>query len=91
MVPHYVDPQDPIVTTLMGTYRELTGEAAAEPEVVGGGTYGRLMKRGVAFGALFAHTPDTMHQVDEFQPVDDLLLAMAIYGRSIEALANGDL
>ncbi|WP_282802394.1 dipeptidase PepV [Secundilactobacillus kimchicus] len=88
MVPHYVAPDDPIVTTLMATYRELTGEQAAEPEVVGGGTYGRLMKRGVAFGALFPHTEDTMHQVDEFQPVNDLLLAMAIYGRSIQALSN---
>ncbi|ANZ62244.1 dipeptidase PepV [Secundilactobacillus paracollinoides] len=88
MVPHYVSPDDPIVTTLMSTYQELTGDTAAEPEVVGGGTYGRLMKRGVAFGALFAHTPDTMHQVNEFQPVDDLLTAMAIYGRSIEALSN---
>lgn len=88
MVPHYVAPDDPIVTTLMGAYRELTGDTAAEPEVVGGGTYGRLMKRGVAFGALFPHTEDTMHQVDEFQPVDDLLMAMAIYGRSIQALTN---
>ncbi|KRK97729.1 dipeptidase PepV [Secundilactobacillus odoratitofui DSM 19909 = JCM 15043] len=89
MVPHYVDPKDPIVTTLMGAYHELTGDQAAQPEVVGGGTYGRLMKRGVAFGALFIdRTPDTMHQVDEFQPLSDLMLAMAIYGRSIEALAN---
>ncbi len=89
MVPHYVDPKDPIVTTLMDAYREMTGKKAAKPEVVGGGTYGRLMKRGVAFGALFMdHTPDTMHQVDEFQPISDLMMAMAIYGRSIEALAN---
>lgn len=89
MVPHYVDPKDPIVTTLMDAYREMTGKQAAEPEVVGGGTYGRLMKRGVAFGALFMdHTPDTMHQVNEFQPVSDLMMAMAIYGRAIEALAN---
>ncbi|MTV83043.1 dipeptidase PepV [Secundilactobacillus folii] len=89
MVPHYVDPKDPIVTTLMDAYKEISGKKDAQPEVVGGGTYGRLMKRGVAFGALFQdHTPDTMHQVDEFQPISDLMMAMAIYGRSIEALAN---
>lgn len=77
------------MTTLMGAYQEMTGNKTVQPEVVGGGTYGRLMKRGVAFGALFQdHTPDTMHQVDEFQPISDLMLAMAIYGRSIEALAN---
>lgn len=53
MVPHYVDPSDPIVATLMDVYRQQTGDMQAQPEVVGGGTYGRLMKRGVAFGALF--------------------------------------
>lgn len=87
MEPHYVDPEDPIVTTLMQAYRDQTGETGAEPEVVGGGTYGRLMDRGVAFGALFPHTEDTMHQANEFQPVDDLLMAMAIYMQSIHDLA----
>ncbi|HIW71010.1 MAG TPA: dipeptidase PepV [Candidatus Levilactobacillus faecigallinarum] len=88
MVPHYVDPSDPIVATLMDVYREQTGDTTAQPEVVGGGTYGRLMKRGVAFGALFAHTQDTMHQADEFQPEADLLKAMAIYGQAIDALTK---
>lgn len=87
MEPHYVDPKDPLVTTLMKAYREQTGETDAQPEVVGGGTYGRMMARGVAFGALFPHTQDTMHQANEFQPVDDLLSAMAIYMQSIYDLA----
>ncbi|KJW13555.1 dipeptidase PepV [Levilactobacillus spicheri] len=82
MVPHYVDPSDPIVATLMDVYRQQTGDLTAQPEVVGGGTYGRLMKRGVAFGALFPGTQDTMHQADEFQPEADLLKAMAIYGQA---------
>ena len=86
-VPHYVDPQDPIVQTLINVYREQTGIADAEPEVVGGGTYGRLMKRGVAFGALFPWTEDSMHQANEFQPVADLTKAMAIYGQAIHDLA----
>ena len=42
-------------------YQEQTGEPA-ESKVVGGGTYGRLMERGVAFGAMFPGVPDTMHQ-----------------------------
>lgn len=88
MTPHYVPTDDPIVTTLLAVYQEVTGETKPVPEVVGGGTYGRLMERGVAFGALFPHTKDTMHQVNEFQPVDDLMMAMAIYARSIQALTN---
>jgi len=46
------------------------------------------MKRGVAFGALFPGTQDTMHQADEFQPAADLLKAMAIYGQAIYELTK---
>ncbi|MCP9333055.1 dipeptidase PepV [Lentilactobacillus hilgardii] len=86
MVPHYVDPSDPIVKTLLRVYSQQTGDTDAKPEVVGGGTYARMMKRGVAFGALFPGTQDTMHQANEFQPINDLLKAMAIYGQSIYEL-----
>lgn len=86
--PHYVDPTDPIVTTLMNAYTEVTGDQNAKPEVVGGGTYGRLMKRGVAFGALMPNTPNTMHQANEFQPVDDLIMSMAIYMKGIHDLTT---
>ncbi|KRN59196.1 dipeptidase PepV [Limosilactobacillus secaliphilus] len=86
--PHYVDPSDPIVTTLLNAYKDVTGDTAAQPEVVGGGTYGRLMKRGVAFGALMPNTPNTMHQANEYQPVDDLISSMAIYMKAIYDLAG---
>lgn len=86
METHYVNPDDPIVSTLMHVYQEQTGDMDSKPEVVGGGTYARLMKRGVAFGALFPNTQDTMHQANEFQPIDDLIKAMAIYGQSIYEL-----
>lgn len=89
-VPHYVDPDDPIVKTLIQAYRDVTGDTDAKPEVVGGGTYGRLMKRGVAFGALMPTTPNTMHQANEYQPVDDLIKSMAIYMQGIHDLAVDD-
>ena len=84
-VPHYVSPSDPIVSTLLDVYRRQTGQDA-QPKVVGGGTYGRLMERGVAFGAMFPDTPDTMHQANEFIPVDDLFKATAIYAEAIYEL-----
>lgn len=86
--PHYVDPDDPIVKTLMQAYINQTGDQDAKPEVVGGGTYGRLMKRGVAFGALMPQTPNTMHQANEFQPVADLIKSMAIYMEAINNLVT---
>ncbi|WP_268912891.1 dipeptidase PepV [Lentilactobacillus sp. SPB1-3] len=88
MVPHYVEKDDPIVSTLLGVYERQTGEKNVEPEVVGGGTYARLMDRGVAFGALFPGVEDTMHQANEFQPIDDLIKAMSIYGESIYELSK---
>ena len=46
------------------------------------------MKRGVAFGALFPGAEDTMHQANEFQNVNDLLMAMSIYGQSLYELTK---
>lgn len=86
-VPHYVSPEDPVVKTLLKIYHDQTG-LEAHDQVIGGGTYGRLMKRGVAFGALFPDSPDTMHQVGEFALVDDLVRSMGIYGQAIVDLAN---
>lgn len=86
-VPHYVPGNDPLVQTLLQVYREHTGLPADE-QVIGGGTFGRLLKRGVAFGAMFEGTPDTMHQADEFYPVADLTRAMAIFGQAMYELSN---
>ena len=85
MEPHYVAPDDPLVTTLLDVYHRQTG-TNAPAEVVGGGTYCRLMKRGVAFGALFPDCPNMMHQVDEYMPVEDIMKAAAIYAESIYEL-----
>lgn len=46
------------------------------------------MKRGVAFGALMPNTPNTMHQANEFQPVNDLITSMAIYMQAINNLVT---
>ena len=86
-VPHYVPGDDPLVKTLLQVYRDQTGMPAAE-QVIGGGTFGRLLTRGVAFGAMFEGVPDTMHQADEFYPVSDLTRAMAIFAQAMFELAN---
>ncbi|KRN88494.1 dipeptidase PepV [Ligilactobacillus ceti] len=83
--PHYVSPEDPIVKTLLGVYNKQTGSNETG-KVVGGGTYGRLLERGVAFGALFPETENTMHQANEYMPLSDLFRSAAIYAESIYEL-----
>ena len=85
--PHYVPANDPLVQTLLDVYHRQTGLPAYE-QTIGGGTYGRLMPRGVAFGALFPDSIDTMHQANEFLAVEDLLRATAIYAESIYLLTR---
>lgn len=83
--PHYVSKDDPLVKTLLSVYHKQTGLEAHEM-VIGGGTYGRLLDRGVAFGAMFPDSVDTMHQANEFMALDDLMRSMAIYAESIYEL-----
>ena len=80
--PHYVSVDDPMVKELLAVYEEQTGLEGHEM-TIGGGTYGRLMPRGVAYGALFPDSIDTMHQANEFIAIDDLLKATAIYAEAI--------
>ncbi len=87
--PHYVSGDDPLVKTLLDVYEKQTGLEGHE-QVIGGGTFGRLMPRGVAYGALFPDSIDTMHQANEFISVDDLLKATAIYAEAIYRLTRAD-
>ncbi|MEL5940993.1 dipeptidase PepV, partial [Tetragenococcus halophilus] len=64
-----------------------TGEKGEE-QIIGGGTYGRLLERGVAFGAMFPGAEDTMHQANEFMVLDDLYRAAVIYADAIYRLAK---
>lgn len=85
--PHYMKPDDPFIETLKRVYKEETGEDA-ELLAIGGGTYARALKTGVAFGALFPGREDVAHQKDEYAILDDLFRAAAIYARTIVELAG---
>ncbi|WP_314067128.1 dipeptidase PepV [uncultured Vagococcus sp.] len=84
-VPHYVPGDDPLVKTLLEVYEKHTGLKGAE-KVIGGGTFGRLLERGVAYGAMFPDSIDTMHQANEFMAVDDIMKATVIYADAIYSL-----
>lgn len=84
--PHHVDADDPLVKTLQEIYTAYTDEEA-ELLAIGGGTYARVLEKGVAFGMLFPGREDVAHQADEYVYIDDLLKATAIYAAAISRLA----
>lgn len=85
--PHHVDENDFLIQTLKKVYEEQAGEKA-ELISIGGGTYARSLKSGVAFGPLFPGRPDIAHQKDEYMIIEDLLRATAIYAQAIYELAK---
>lgn len=84
--PHHVDASDPLIQKLQMAYEKQTGDKATLL-AIGGGTYARVLDKGVAFGMLFPGEPDVAHQADEFVDVDNLLKAVAIYAEAIYQLA----
>lgn len=84
-IPHYVPANDPLVQTLLDVYERQTGEKGQE-QIIGGGTYGRILDRGVAFGAQFPGRENVMHQANEYMPVEDIITATAIYAEAIYEL-----
>ena len=85
--PHHVDADDPFIKTLQEIYTAYTGEEA-ELLAIGGGTYARVLSKGVAFGMLFPGREDVAHQADEYVYIEDLLKATAIYSEAISSLAS---
>ncbi|WP_059171447.1 dipeptidase PepV [Bacillus sp. FJAT-27445] len=85
--PHHVDENDFLIQVLKKVYEEQTGDPA-ELIAIGGGTYARSLKSGVAFGPLFPGRPDIAHQKDEYMFIEDLLRSAAIYAQAIYELAR---
>ncbi|MEV3061137.1 dipeptidase PepV [Paenibacillus larvae] len=85
--PHHVPVDHPMIQTLQRVYQEQTGHT---PRLlaIGGGTYAREMKSGIAFGPLFPGAKDTAHQVDESVGIDEMILSMAIYAQAMYELAK---
>lgn len=85
--PHHVPAESELVTKLLAAYEEETG-LEGKPMSTGGGTYAKVLKQGVAFGALFPDEEDLAHQADEYEDIDRLMLAMKIYANALIRLAG---
>ena len=88
---NYFPRENPIVDGLTAVYREITG-TAAEPYVMGGGTYARKLPHALGFGLgglpreqteLFAPGHGGAHQPDEGLHLDNLRKALLIFGMGI--------
>ncbi|MEB7429304.1 dipeptidase PepV [Enterococcus lactis] len=85
--PHYVSGDDPFIQTLLSVYEKHTGEKGYE-QTIGGGTYGRILEKGCAYGSLFPGRENVMHQPNEYMYVEDILKATAIYAEAIYRLVK---
>lgn len=83
----YVPVDSELVTTLLGAYRDLTGDLT-EPQISGGATFARTMDNCVAFGAMFNETKDTMHQPNEVWQLAEMTKTMEIYAEAIYRLCS---
>lgn len=87
--PIYIPADDPMIVTLMDIYRKHTGDQESKPIVIGGGTYARAMKNGVAFGATFPGEPELAHQKNEYMSIESLIKSAKIFADAICSLAKG--
>lgn len=87
-VPHYVDKEDFLVKALHNAYLKYTNDTKTPLLTIGGGTYARALKKGVAFGIVFPNREDVVHQVNEYLIIEDAILATAILTQAIHDLGR---
>lgn len=86
--PLYYPKDLPMIQALMAVYRKVTGDEAAEPMAIGGGTYAKAMDNIVAFGPALPGREDVDHIADEYIRLEDLMTWTKIYAEAIAALTR---
>lgn len=76
--PLYSPKDSGLVKTLCDIYNEITG-SVCEPIAIGGGTYARALKNGVAFGPALGKEGDSIHKPNEYVTLKTLDLMNKIY------------
>ncbi|MDO4483310.1 MAG: dipeptidase PepV [Clostridia bacterium] len=80
--PHHVPADSELVTKLLAAYEEETGDKSGAI-AIGGGTYAKVLKQGVAFGAAFPDDEDLAHQADEYITVTGLVRSAKIFANAL--------
>ena len=85
--PHHVPEDSELVRSLLAAYEAQSG-MKGEAMSTGGGTYAKVLKQGVAFGAVFPGEEELAHLANEYESIDSLMLAMKIYADALIRLAG---
>ena len=80
--PLFADKNSELVKTLMGVYKEVSGDNA-EPIAIGGGTYARALEHGVAFGPCVGEECDLAHMPNEYITLKTLNMMTEIYYKAL--------
>lgn len=83
--PLFCDKTSYLVTALTEIYSEYTGKKE-QPVAIGGGTYARALKKGVAFGPAINEEADSIHQPNEYVTLSTLDAMNEIYKKAIYKL-----
>ncbi len=86
-LPLYLAPDDPLVKTLLSAYDRVVG-GKAKPISIGGGTYARCLKRGVAFGPVFPDDESNIHEKDECISISSFLKMSDVYYEAIKDITK---
>lgn len=86
--PLLIDPETPLVQTLLKVYQEETGDLETPIVTIGGGTYARESKNTLAFGSAFPKREDKIHEANENIHIEDFIKSMDIYASAILALTK---
>ncbi len=89
-LPHYVSPNDILVTKLYDAYVRNTNDFTNKPFTVGGGTYASVLDKAVAFGMGFPDELELAHQPNECLDIDNLMRGIKIYLDAILAIGEVD-
>lgn len=81
----YMEKDGPVISRLLGAYRQVTGDPG-EPLAIGGGTYARSMKNIVAFGPNFPGHENREHNSDEYLLLEDFYKLREIYRLALRNL-----
>ena len=79
-----------LVISLMDAYSSVTGDNKSKPMISGGATYARATHNCVAFGSVFQNGEKTEHQPNERIAIDDMFIAMEVYGEAIKRLVENN-
>ena len=83
--PLHVSKDSDLVQELMTVYNDIM-EDNKTPIAIGGGTYARAVKKGVAFGPLFPKQEEVAHQANEYFEKDKFFKSLEIYIKGIKKL-----